>query len=138
MAKDIYHETVKEALVLDGWKIVKDPYRLEIEPSLTYDIDLAAERLIVAEKGVERIVVEIKSFINQSVAYDFHAALGQYLVYRTGLEEIGETTDLFLAVPVDAFDSFFQKAFIKKILGKFQIKTLAFDPLNKKILSWKR
>ncbi|HFA51006.1 MAG TPA: fatty-acid oxidation protein subunit alpha [Bacteroidetes bacterium] len=138
MAKDIYHQTVKDALVSDGWRIVKDPYRLEIDPTLIYDIDLAAERLIVAEKGIEQIIVEIKSFINQSVAYDFHAALGQYLVYKTGLEEIGENSSLFLAVPVDTFDTFFQKIFIQKVLEKYGIKIISFDPLNKIISSWKK
>ena len=44
MAKDIYHNLVKQALVADGWKIIKDPFKLEIDPTLTYDIDFAAEK----------------------------------------------------------------------------------------------
>ena len=138
MAKDIYHEHVKKALILDGWTIIQDPYKVEIDPSLTYDIDLAAEKLIAAEKGMQRIIVEIKSFLNQSVAYDFHTALGQYLVYQTGLEEKGEKGSLFLAVPLDIFDTFFQKPFIQKVLIKFGVKTLSFDPTDKKVLSWKK
>jgi XisH protein len=138
MAKDIYHDHVKEALILDGWTIIQDPYKLEIDPSLTYDIDLAAEKLIAAKKGAQRIIVEIKSFLNQSVAYDFHTALGQYLVYQTGLDEKSETADLFLAVPLDAFDTFFQKPFIQKVLNKFEVKIISFDPTDKKALTWKK
>lgn len=137
MAKDIYHKHVKEALQLDGWIILNDPYKLEVDPTLTYDIDLAAEKLIAAQKGKEKVIIEVKSFINQSVAYDFHGALGQYLVYKTGLEEKDEDGDLFLAVPLDVFDTFFQKPFIQKVLNKFQIKVLTFDPTNKNVLSWK-
>ncbi len=111
---------------------------MEIDPTLTYDIDLAAERLIVAEKGFEQIVVEIKSFINQSVAYDFHAALGQYLVNKTGLEETNEASTLFLAVPADTFNSFFQKAFIQKVLDQYDVKIISFDPIKRIVRSWKK
>ena len=80
--------------------------------------------------------MEIKSFINQSTAYDFHNALGQYLVYQTGLEENNEEGDLYLAVPNDTFTTFFQKLFIKKVLKKFKVKVITFDPSTKKIISW--
>lgn len=136
MAKDIYHNLVKKALVKEGWKILKDPFKLEIDPTLTYDIDLAAQKLIAAKKKNEIIIVEIKSFINQSTAYDFHNALGQYLVYQTGLEENKEEGDLFLAVPNDTFNTFFQKPFIQKVLKKFNVKVMTFDPASKKIITW--
>lgn len=44
--------------------------------------DLAAEKPIAAERGGEKIVVEVKSFVGKSLMYDFHGALGQYIVYR--------------------------------------------------------
>jgi hypothetical protein len=31
MAKDIYHQLVKDALVQDGWNITHDPYYLDID-----------------------------------------------------------------------------------------------------------
>ena len=87
---------------------------------------------------MEKIVVEIKSFINQSVAYDFHHALGQYLVYKTGLVENGDESDLFLAVPLNIFDTFLQKPFIQKVLHKFDVKVICFDPTKNHPLKWKK
>lgn len=60
-AKDLYHDCVKNALVKDGWTITEDPYRVRIEERDAY-IDLAAERPFAAERGQERIAVEVKSF----------------------------------------------------------------------------
>ncbi len=59
-AKDIYHDTVKNALIKDGWTITDDPYRLSIGKRKMY-VDLGAEKLIAAEKDSRKIAVEIKS-----------------------------------------------------------------------------
>ncbi|NEN94936.1 MAG: xisH family protein [Moorea sp. SIO3I7] len=40
-AKDIYHDTVKNALIKDGWTITNDPLSLKIGKKDIY-IDLAA------------------------------------------------------------------------------------------------
>jgi len=75
MAKDLYHDNVKEALIKDGWNITHDPLNLEYEDE-QIAIDLGAEKLIGAEKGGEKIAVEIKSFLAPSFIYQFHNAIG--------------------------------------------------------------
>jgi endonuclease IV len=58
MAKDIYHQIVKEALEKDGWLITHDPYLLNRNSkSKPYEIDLGAEKILIAERGVEHIAV---------------------------------------------------------------------------------
>ena len=52
-AKDIFHDKVKNALVKDGWTITDDPYTLKWDNSENLLIDLAAERVIAAEKDNE-------------------------------------------------------------------------------------
>lgn len=63
--RDLFHFAVKRALQQQGWRITADPLVLEIEESLV-KIDLAAERLIGAERDGEKIAVEIKSFAGDS------------------------------------------------------------------------
>lgn len=65
MARDLFHENVKEALRKEGWTVTDDPLSFKIG-KMQIQIDLGAERLIAAEKGAERIAVEIKTFSNLS------------------------------------------------------------------------
>ncbi len=44
-AKDIYHDTVKNALIKDGWNITNDPYILTIGRKDLF-VDLGAEKLL--------------------------------------------------------------------------------------------
>jgi len=74
-AKDLFHEAVKRGLEKDQWMITDDPLELEWE-EVKVKIDLAAERLIAAKRGEEKIAVEVKSFIETSTISDFHTALG--------------------------------------------------------------
>jgi hypothetical protein len=100
MAKDILHDVVKEALVKNGWTITHDPLSLEgWRPG--WEIDLGAERIIAAERGLEKIAVEIKGFSEQSFAYEFHRALGQYLNYKSGLKRLDPERTVYIAVPLD-------------------------------------
>ena len=101
-AKDLFHEAVRRGLEKDQWTITDDPLELEWE-EVKVKIDLAAERLIAAERGEEKIAVEIKSFIGTSAISDFHTALGQFLNYRIMLEVNEPDRLLYLAVPVEAY-----------------------------------
>jgi len=80
-AKDIYHETVKNALIKDGWTITHDPLVLRWGTTDVY-VDLGAEQLLAAEKRGQKIAVEIKSFVGRSDVDDLEKALGQYLLYH--------------------------------------------------------
>ena len=64
-ALDLYHSQVRNALIKDGWTITNDPLTLELEDRNLY-VDFGAERLLEAERGTEKIAVEIKAFRNPS------------------------------------------------------------------------
>lgn len=79
--RDIFHNTVKTALIKDGWTITDDPLRLEVG-GVSVSIDLSAERLIAAERRGQKIAVEVKRFLEGASAIsEFHTALGQFLNY---------------------------------------------------------
>lgn len=85
-ARDKYHQSAKNALIKDGWTITDDPLRLRFGGKDMY-VDLAAERLLTAEKEGRQIAVEIKSFIGLSELDDVEKALGQYFVYKAVLAQ---------------------------------------------------
>jgi hypothetical protein len=137
MAKDIYHQIVKEALIKDGWAITNDPYLLSRNSiNKPYEIDLGAEKILIAERGLEHIAVEIKSFLGSSVTYDFHAAFGQYGIYRYFLETKDPNRKLFLAITEEIYESFFIDIDIENLCVHFNISLIIFDSNHKNIVKW--
>jgi XisH protein len=105
-AKDLYHDVVKNALIKDGWVITDDPYIIKYEDAELY-ADLAAEKSIAAERQGQKIVVEIKSFVGKSMMYDFHGAIGQYVVYLSLLQLTEPDYALYLAIDDIVYETFF-------------------------------
>ncbi len=134
-ARDLYHDCVREALVSDGWTITHDPYRIPFGLQQVY-VDLGAERTLAAEKGDERIAIEIKSFIGSSPLHDFELALGHYLFYRSLIQRVEPQRKLFLAIPVEAFETTLTLPILEPPLQDFEIALLVFDPTRKAILRW--
>lgn len=80
-ARDIYHDTVKHALIKDSWTITHDPSRIRLARGRNLFVDLGAERLLAAERGPEKIAVEVKSFTRASDMKDLEEAVGQFVLY---------------------------------------------------------
>lgn len=137
MAKDLFHEAVKTALVKEGWTITHDPYK--IDTFLTkVNVDLGAERLIAAERAKELIAVEVKSFVSSSAIYDFHLALGQYLNYVRGMHRTDPERVLFLAIPERAYLSFFTIPDAQDAVRDFHINLLVYNDLTETIVEWQQ
>ena len=136
-AKDIFHDTVRQALVNDDWTVTHEPYWIKLSDSdIHIYVDLAAERLIAAEKDNQKIAVEIKSFVGNSWMTDFHQALGQFLDYRVALREKEPERQLFLAIPLDIYNAFFSRRFIQTVCAEYQVRLLVFDPSRAEIYAW--
>ncbi|MGM3304381.1 XisH family protein [Anabaena sp. WFMT] len=135
-AKDLFHDAVKKALLKEQWVITADPLKIRIE-GVKFEIDLAADKVFAADKAGLKIAVEIKSFLNSSVITDFHAALGQFLNYRLALQMKESDRILYLAVPSDTFESFFQELFIQEAIKLYQVKLIIHDQFQEIIVKWK-
>lgn len=135
MAKDRFHNVVRNALEKDGWKITADPYEINVD-DVDFEIDLAAEQLLGAEKEGQKIAVEIKSFISPSNVSEFHTALGQFLNYRDALDKIEPERQLYLAVRVPIYETFFQRKFVTSAVAKYQLKLMIYDVQEEVIRQW--
>jgi hypothetical protein len=136
MAKDVFHYAVRKGLEKEGWLITDDPLRIQAGGA-DMEIDLGAEKIIAAERGEQKIAVEIKSFIGTSNISDFHTAVGQFINYRVALEERQPERTLYLAVPIGVHSKFFTLPFVQTVIKRFQIILIIYDPLNEVILEWK-
>jgi hypothetical protein len=136
MAKDVFHQQVKNALIKDGWNITHDPLTIRISEAVKLQIDLAAETTIAAERDSEKIAVEIKSFVGDSDISAFHTALGQYLNYCQALEEQEPDRNVYLAIPLETYQDFFQLPFIQRALRRYQVQLIIYDPKLEEIKQW--
>ncbi len=135
-AKDRFHDAVKKALIKEGWTITHDPLYLDFD-SNRIQIDLAGEKLIAAEKGVEKIAVEVKSFLSPSTIYEFHLAVGQCFSYRIALSSQEPERQLYLAIPIFTYQEFFRRPFAQKTIQEAKIEIVVFDPTEEVITQWK-
>jgi hypothetical protein len=134
-AKDLYHNAVKNALIKDGWLIIADPYIIKYEDAQLY-ADLAAEKPIAAERQGDKIVVEIKSFVGKSQMYDFHNALGQYIVYRNLIQVSEPEFNLYLAIDDIVYLNFFQRPSVQLIVNHNNLQLIIVDMQQEQIVQW--
>lgn len=136
---DFYHGVVRRVLEKAGWRIIEETARIDIEEEdLWVYIDFIAENITASEHGRFPIAVaiEVKSFENPSPMNEFQKGLGQYLLYAAILEEMDYRYDLYLGIPLKAYDTFFQKSVIRKLVQKHGVNLLVFDPDNEEVISW--
>jgi nicotinamide riboside kinase len=113
--RDIYHEHVKEALINDGWEVTHDPYQIKVG-GIYQEIDLGAEKLIAAEREKE--------------------ALGKFRNYSRALRQKEPDRILFLAVPENVYNKFFQKPFIQEAVIEEELHLIVYSTTEAIIISW--
>jgi hypothetical protein len=132
-AKDHYHDTVKRALVKDGWIIVQEQVYLSDNYRHVW-VDLSARR-----EGEALILIEIKGFErNPSQLDTLMSALGQYAVYKAMLDYLNLTVQLFLAIPKVAYDGIFQAPVAQQVIKNLGVRLLVFDPVAEEVVLWFR
>jgi hypothetical protein len=133
-AKDIYHDAIKNALIKDGWTITADPYYI-IYRKLRLVADLGAERPLSAQRGDEKIVIEVKSFISPSFIYDLERAVGQYIIYRNFLKKTAPDHQIYLALSQRVYKANFDET-IQIVVDENQLKLLIVNTDNEVITQW--
>lgn len=77
LVKDIYYFVLKKVLEKDDWEIIKDFFVIFIF-GVDFYIDFGVERnFIEVERGIERIVIEVKLLKGNLFFYDYYQVLGQ-------------------------------------------------------------
>jgi hypothetical protein len=135
MAKDKFHDAVKNALIKEDWTITDDPLFLQFGGVDLY-VDLGAEKLIAAQKENQKIAIEVKSFLSYSVISDFHQAVGQVMNYRLILQREDPERVLYLAVPLDVYESFFKLEFTQIAIADYRFKLIVYDIEQEAIALW--
>jgi hypothetical protein len=134
-ARNIDHDAVVQALKADGWTFDSDALVSPLDRRVF--VDLGAERLTIgAERGNERIAVEIQSFVADSPVRDLQEAVGQFVVYRALLAQTEPERTLFLGVSTQAYDSVLSEPLGQLVAADARLRFLVFDPKQRKVVRW--
>ena len=133
MARDIYHEVVKEALITDGWTIDNAAYVVELPTGLKeLDEDFEYNEMLLASKDGEQIFVNPKSFLSQSLHNHFQYVLGECLV----MKHLIEYEFIHVAMPDIIYNYFKKDKIIIQNLQRNNIRLIVFNPETKRIEKW--
>jgi XisH protein len=99
-------------------------------------VDLGAKRLLAAERGVERIAIEVKSFTRPSDMKDLEEALGQFVLYAILLKRDYPEHILYLAVSEDTRKRVFEEEAGQTLLEDGIIRLFTFDTVKEEIVRW--
>lgn len=135
-ARNIYHGAVIQALQTDGWTITHDPLMIPSGERRLF-IDLGAERVTIgAERGGERIAVEIASFVADSPVRDLQEAVGQFVVYRSLLSQAEPDRSLYLGVPTHVYDTVLSEPLGQLVAADVHLRILVFDAQQQRVIRW--
>jgi hypothetical protein len=133
--RDMYHYQIRRAVEKDGWTVTDDPMQITWEGK-DYSPDLGAERLLAAQKGTEKIAIEIKSFIGQNFSFDFYEAMGQFDSYFFALADLEPDRKVILAISEVSYNKFFLKKYVQRLLVLKKIPVVVVDTDNEIIVQW--
>ncbi len=133
--RDSIHETVKEAIIKDGWEITDDPYVISYGDRFLF-VDLGASGFIGVQQGNKQIAIEIKQFRGQSQVADLEQAIGQYSLYRMLLNQIDPERDLYLAISETTYSDIFEEPIGKLAISEIPLKLVIVNLSSKEITEW--
>jgi hypothetical protein len=134
-ARDSIHETVKEAVIKDGWEVTDDPYVISYGDRFLF-VDLGASGFIGLQQGNKQIAIEIKQFRGQSQVNDLEQAIGQYSLYRILLNQIDPERDLYLAISEATYNDIFDEPIGKLAIAEIPLKLVIVNLSTKEITQW--
>lgn len=131
-AKDRYHDTVKRALIKDGWSITGEHVKIGIENRSLF-VDIEASKI----DGSLVILVEVKELEDTRAQVEALAnALGKYALYRLALNAMDSKIALYLAVTQAAYQGILSEKIGILALNDANIALLVFDPMREEIVAW--
>lgn len=97
---------------------------------------MGAERLLAAEKGGEKIAVEVKGFVSPSEVDDLKNAVGQYILYHDILSRIEPDRVLYLAIREVVYLEIFEEPIGSILLENDRIRLIVFNPETEEVVKW--
>ena len=136
-ASDQEHDTVIRCLTKAEWSIIKEQFAVVVADNndnfRRLFIDIAAR-----SQTDQIILIEVKSLGNSPI-HQFMMLVGQYAVYRTALDYIGNRTPLYVAVTEADYHLMIEHPLAQRVMHDRldePIPFILFDPIAEEIVKW--
>lgn len=136
-ARDHFHDTVVRCLTKAGWTILKEHYAVVVVDNedvlRRLFIDIAAQ-----SRTIQMVLIEVKS-LDPSPTRQFMTLVGQYLVYRTALDYLGESTLLYVALSEEDYEKMVRQPLGQNVINDMLTAPIPFviiDPIEEEIVEW--
>ncbi len=136
-ANDRYHSNVINSLIKAGWSIVKEQHSIAIgrnpDDLRRLYVDIAAQ-----SQSSQIVLIEVKS-LEKSPVHQFMNLVGQYVVYRTALDLIGDDTPLYVGITESDYELMVEHPIGQQVIYhtlREPIPFLIYDPILEEILQW--
>ncbi len=136
MARDLFHDIVKKALVKDNWTITHDPFPLHSRKEGGLSTDIGAEKIILAEKQIAKIAVEVKSFTHISILHEFLKASGQFFTYNKIISKNDPERILYVAMPSFIHKKLIKYDWVNEVITDMNMKIILYNTENITIEAW--
>ena|GEM_PF-237780 len=134
-AIDSCEPQVVRALDKADWAVTDRPAPIWIGQGRKFVYaDLRLEHRVNHEQA---IIVEVKCFPNKrNQLHEFYTALGQYLLYRTGLELRRRTERVYLAMPEAVYQTLQRSKAVRVLLRQQAVHLILIDLDREEIVRW--
>jgi XisH protein len=99
-------------------------------------VDLGAQQVLAAERGEQKIAVEVKSFVSDSEMQDLREAIGQFIIYRSVLQRTYPEYTLYLAIRNITYESIFEEPIGQLMIEDENLKLIVFNSNEEVIVKW--
>ncbi len=99
-------------------------------------VDIAAEKVFIAEKEGRKIAVEVKSFVGKSNLSELEKAVGQFIIYRLAMRKEEPERELFLAISEKIYNKLFLNPDVIELIETENLKVVVFNESKELIVRW--
>jgi hypothetical protein len=126
---------VIRALNKIGWSVIKKTYAIALDKSGGF---VYADLQMRQKSNPRRImIVEVKCFSDRAARLnEFYRAVGQYVVYRNGLQRDGFTGEIYLALPIQIYKDLIQLDPVRDTLDEIKMKLILIDLETETVIAW--
>ncbi len=132
--KDANHDIVVRALKKDNWQILREQQYISIGT-----IETPLQRLYIDIKAQQSenliVFIEVKGHADSPI-HALMQIIGQYIVYRTALDYLGNSTLLYVAVPDTFYNTIMLNPLGQEVIQKMAIPFMIYNLANEEILQW--